>query len=241
MNCIIIDDEPLAIQGMLMYIEKIPELTVVGSFENPMDAIKVLKENKIDLIFQDINMPEISGLDFIKTLSHSPMVIFATAYPQYALDSYELDAIDYLLKPIRFERFVKAINKAQQYLALLQSNEIEDNRVSSVDEDFIYIKTGKKFLKLVIEDILYIEGLKDYVVIHTKEKKLIASMNLKVISDQLPEKIFARISRSYIVNTRKIESFDPFNVYMGSAELPIGNNFKEEFLKNYIEKKIVKR
>jgi two-component system, LytTR family, response regulator len=234
MNCIIIDDEPLAIQGMLMYIEKVPELKLIGSFENPIDAIKVLKENKIDLIFQDINMPEISGLDFVKTLTHSPMVIFATAYPQYALDSYELDAIDYLLKPIRFERFVKAINKAQQYLDLLQSNEINNSQVSSIGEDFMYIKTGKKFLKLVINNILYIEGLKDYVVIHTKEKKLIASMNLKAISDQLPEKIFARISRSYIVNTHHIELF-------ANTELAIGNNFKDEFFKKYIDKKIVKR
>jgi DNA-binding LytR/AlgR family response regulator len=241
MNCIVIDDEPLARQGMQMHIKNTPTLTLMGSFSNPLDATSILKENKIDLIFLDINMPEISGLDYVKTLVNSPLVIFATAYPQYALDSYELDAIDYLLKPIRFERFVKAVNKAQNYLDLLASKEGQDNQIEAVSPDFIFIKADRKFFKIAFKDILYIEGLKDYVIIHTSERRVITAMNLKTIFDQLPPSVFARISKSYIVNTGHIVSFDTFTVYLNKIELPLGNNFKDDFIKTYVEGNVVKR
>ncbi len=241
MTCIIIDDEPLARQGMQMHLKNMPQLTLLGSFSNPLDAISVLQQNTIDLLFLDINMPEMSGLDFVKTLKNSPMVIFATAYPQYALDSYELDAVDYLLKPIRFERFVKAVNKAQNYLDLLQSKDGTNNQVESVNHDFIYIKADRKYFKIAFRDILYIEGLKDYVILHTPERKVITAMNLKTIFDQLPPSVFARISKSYIVNTEHIVSFDTFTVYLNNIELPIGNNFKDDFFRNFVAAKVVKR
>jgi DNA-binding LytR/AlgR family response regulator len=241
MKCIIIDDEPLAREGMQMHVKNMPQLQLMGSFSNPLDAALTLQQGSIDLVFLDINMPEMNGLDFVKTLVHTPMIVFATAYPQYALDSYELDAVDYLLKPIRFERFVKAVNKAQNYLDLLQSKDLTTNQIESVSQEFIFIKADRKFFKIYFKDINYIEGLKDYVIIHTAERKVITAMNLKTIFDQLPPTIFARISKSYIVNTAHIVSFDPFSVYLKNAELPIGNTFKDAFFRDYVEAKIVKR
>jgi DNA-binding LytR/AlgR family response regulator len=241
MNCIVIDDEPLARLGMQAYIKNMPNLTLMGSFSNPMDATSILQQNTIDLIFLDINMPEISGLDYVKTLVNSPLIIFATAYPQYALESYNLDAIDYLLKPIRFERFVKAVNKAQSYLDLLQSKDLITNQIESVNPEFIFIKADRKFFKIYFKNILYIEGLKDYVIIHTSERKVITAMNLKTIFDQLPTSIFARISKSYIVNTTHIISFDNYSVYLNNAELPVGTNFKDDFFRDFVEGKVVKR
>jgi DNA-binding LytR/AlgR family response regulator len=241
MKCIIIDDEPLAREGMQLHVKNMPQLQLMGSFSNPLDAALMLQQGSIDLVFLDINMPEMNGLDFVKTLVHTPMIIFATAYPQYALDSYELDTVDYLLKPIRFERFVKAVNKAQNYLDLLQSKDLTTNQIESVSQEFIFIKADRKFFKIFFKDINYIEGLKDYVIIHTAERKVITAMNLKTIFDQLPPSIFARISKSYIVNTAHIVSFDPYTVYLKNAELPIGNTFKDEFFRDYVEAKIVKR
>jgi DNA-binding LytR/AlgR family response regulator len=241
MKCIIIDDEPLAREGMQLHVKNMPQLQLMGSFSNPLDAALMLQQGSIDLVFLDINMPEMNGLDFVKTLVQTPMIIFATAYPQYALDSYELDTVDYLLKPIRFERFVKAVNKAQNYLDLLQSKELTTNQIESVSQEFIFIKADRKFFKIFFKDINYIEGLKDYVIIHTAERKVITAMNLKTIFDQLPPSIFARISKSYIVNTAHIVSFDPYTVYLKNTELPIGNTFKDEFFRDYVEAKIVKR
>jgi two-component system, LytTR family, response regulator len=241
MNCIIIDDEPLAREGMKMHIDNMPNLKLLGSFSSPFDATELIQQGNIDLIFLDINMPEINGLNFVQSLLHPPLIIFATAYPQYALDSYELDSVDYLIKPIRFERFVKAVHKVENYLSLLQSKEINKIEVEDIAESFIYVKTDKKYFKIEFNDILYIEGLRDYVAIHTKEKKIIASMNVKTIYDKLPGKTFARISKSYIVNTVHIIYFDSYNVYVQHAELPIGTNFKDDFIKNYIEGKVVRR
>jgi two-component system, LytTR family, response regulator len=242
MNCIIIDDEPLAIEGMQAHIENIPGLKLLGSFDNPLDAIPFLQQQVIDLIFLDINMPEINGLNFVKSLHNPPLVIFATAYPQYAIDSYELDAIDYLVKPVRLERFLKAVNKAQQYCNLLEQPEKNhSNEITNIDADYLYIKTDKKFVKILIKDILYIEGLKNYVVIQLKEKKILGSMNLKSIGDQLPAQQFARISRSFIVNTRHIDSFDSFCIYIRDNELPIGDSYKDYFFSTYIDGKVVRR
>jgi DNA-binding LytR/AlgR family response regulator len=241
MKCIIIDDEPLAREGMQIHVKNMPQLQLMGSFNNPLDAATLLQQNTIDLVFLDIEMPEMNGLNFVKTLTNSPLVIFITAYPQYALDSYELDAIDYLLKPIRFERFVKAVNKAQSYLDLLASKDTNKHQIEAIDADFIYIKADRKFFKIYFKDILYIEGLKDYVILHTSERKVITAMNLKTIFDQLPPSVFARISKSYIVNTARIISFDHYSVYLNNVELPIGNSFKDDFFRDFVEAKVAKR
>jgi DNA-binding LytR/AlgR family response regulator len=241
MNCIVIDDEPLARLGMETHIKNLPKLNLIGSFSNPLDATDTLQKGTVDLIFLDINMPEISGLEYVKTLVNSSLVIFATAYPQYALDSYELDAIDYLLKPIRFDRFVKAVNKATSYHELLKSKEGQQNEIKSVSDGIIYIKSDRKFFKLNLTDILFIEGLKDYVIIHTENKKIVTAMNLKTIMAQLPESDFARISKSYIVNIHHIISFDTFSVYFDKSELPIGTSFKDDFFQRFSDKIVLRK
>src|SRR5689334_2030798 len=240
MNCIVVDDEPLARQGMEMNIAHVSALQLLGSFSNALAASDFLRKEQVDLMFLDINMPELSGLDFLKSLRDAPLVIFTTAYPQYALESYELDAIDYLVKPIRIERFLKAVNKAENHWKLLQQ-ESDNNQVEKIEDDFVFIKADRKYFKIYFKEILYIEGLKDYVIIYTDDNKIITSMNIKTIAGQLPASIFARVSKSYIVNTLRISSFDNELIYIGNNEIPLGQSFKDDFIKQYIDKKIVKR
>lgn len=239
MTCIIVDDEPLARQGMEMNVRQVASLHWLGSFSNALAANDFLRKEKVDLMFLDINMPELSGLDFLKSLREAPLVVFTTAYPQYALESYELDAIDYLVKPIRIERFLKAVNKAENQWLLLQG--AAAGEVEKIEDDFVYIRADKKFYKVYFKDVLYIEGLKDYVVIHTTGNKIVAAMNVKTITAQLPAAVFARVSKSYIVNTVHITSVDNELVYMGTTEIPLGQNFKDDFIKQYIEGKMVRR
>ncbi|KIC94427.1 LytR/AlgR family response regulator transcription factor [Flavihumibacter solisilvae] len=240
MTCIIVDDEPLARQGMEMNIEAVASLQLLGSFSNAFAAGDFLRKEKVDIMFLDINMPELNGLDFLKSLRDVPLVIFTTAYPQYALESYELDAIDYLVKPIRIERFLKAVNKAENHLKLLQQ-ESNSNHVEKIEDDFIFIKAERKFFKIYFRNILYIEGLKDYVIIYTAAEKVITAMNVKTIAAQLPDSIFARVSKSYIVNVLHLTSFDNEFVYIQSNEIPLGQSFKDNFMKQYIEGKVIKR
>lgn len=240
MTCIIVDDEPLARQGMELNIANVSSLQLLGSFSNALAASDFLRKENVDLMFLDINMPELSGLDFLKSLKDAPLVIFTTAYPQYALESYELDAVDYLVKPIRIERFLKAVNKAESYLKLLQQDN-NNNQVEKIEEDYMFIKADRKYFKIYFKDILYIEGLKDYVVIYTNDNKIITSMNVKTIAAQLPPAIFARVSKSYIVNTLHITSLDNELIYIQNNEIPLGQSYKEDFLQHYIEAKIVKR
>jgi len=240
MTCIVVDDEPLARQGMEMNIAQISTLQLLGSFSNAMAASDFLRKEEVDLMFLDINMPELNGLDFLKSLRDAPLVIFTTAYPQYALESYELDAIDYLVKPIRIERFLKSVNKADNHLRLLKQ-EGNNNQVEKIEDDFVYIKSDRKFFKIFFKDILYIEGLKDYVIIYTADNKIITSMNVKTIAAQLPASIFARVSKSYIVNVVHITAFDNELIYIQHHEIPLGQSFKDDFLKQYIDGKVVKR
>lgn len=240
MTCIIVDDEPLARQGMELNIANVSTLQLLGSFSNALAASDFLRKEKIDLMFLDINMPELSGLDFLKSLREAPMVVFTTAYPQYALESYELEAIDYLVKPIRIERFLKAVNKAENYLKLLQQDG-NNSQVEKIEDDYVFIKADRKYFKIYFKDILYIEGLKDYVVIYTSDNKIITSMNVKTIAAQLPGAIFARVSKSYIVNTLHISSFDNELIYINNNEIPLGQSFKDDFIKQHIDGKIVKR
>lgn len=240
MNCIIVDDEPLARQGLHLHLKNIPSINLIGSFGSAIEANNFLNNEKVHLVFMDINMPEISGLEFVKGLINKPLIIFVTAYPQHALDSYELDAIDYLVKPVRLERLLKAINKAEQFIKILKfENELD--ALESINTDYIFIKSDKKYFKLFFRDIKFIEGLKDYVIIHYLDKKVIAAMNIKTITVQLPSTIFVRISKSYVVNINYIISFDIFNVYLKNDELPLGSNFKDSFFANYVNGKIIKK
>ncbi|KFF12471.1 transcriptional regulator [Chryseobacterium soli] len=232
MNCIIVDDEPLARAEMQSLIHEVSKLDILGSFSNAPAAMEFLKTTEIDLIFLDIEMPSVTGLEFAALLPKETLVIFTTAYSQYALKSYELDAVDYLLKPIEEKRLEKAINKAVLYKDLL-SKETVKNTVESNTADFLFIKADRRYYKIHFSDIKFIEGLKDYVVIHTRTQKLITAMNLKTIHQKIPANKFLRVSKSYVLNIDCIDSFDNHNIYIEDSEIPLGEVYKSDFFIRY--------
>ncbi|UPK66991.1 LytR/AlgR family response regulator transcription factor [Chitinophaga filiformis] len=232
MRCVIVDDEPLAREEMQELIREVSQVEVAGVFSNALTAMDFLKTNEADLIFLDIEMPMVTGLEFAAQLPKQLLTVFTTAYPQYAFKSYELDAIDYLLKPIDKARLEKAINKAEAYKRLL-SDETEKNIVQSNTGDFLIIKSDRRFHRLNFSDVRFIEGLKDYVVIYTGNQKLITAMNLKTIHQKMPQHLFIRVSKSYVVNTNYVDSFDHRNIYVGESEIPIGEVYKRDFFKIY--------
>ena len=232
MNCIIIDDEPLARAEMRSLIKEASTIEILGDFSNALTALEFLKTNDIDLIFLDIEMPLVTGLEFAEQLPKQSLIIFTTAYSQYALKSYELDAIDYLLKPIEKHRLEKAIQKAELYNQLLSQSTIK-NTIESNTNDFLFIKSDRRFYKLNFEEIKFIEGLKDYVVIHTKTQKLITAMNLKTTHQKLPAQNFLRVSKSYVVNINFIDSIDNHNIFVDESEIPLGEVFRAEFFRIY--------
>lgn len=231
MTCIIVDDEPLAREEMQSLIQEVSQLEVIGKFSNAVAALDFLKKTTADLIFLDIEMPMVTGLEFAEQVPKTSLIIFTTAYSQYALKSYELDAIDYLLKPIEKKRLEKAINKAIAYNKLLWT-EVKSTVEGNADE-YLLIKADRRYYRINNKDIRFIEGLKDYVVIHTRNQKLITAMNLKTIHQKVPAGIFLRVSKSYVVNKEYIESFDNHNIYIGETEIPLGDVYKKEFFENY--------
>lgn len=239
MTCILVDDEPLAIKWLEKLVAEIPSLQLTGSFSSAIQADHFLKNNPVDLMFLDIQMASLNGLDFLKSLVHRPLVIFVTAYPNYALDSYELAAIDYLLKPVRMERLLKSVNKATDYLALLQNSKVQK---AAIEKDHIFVRAEKRFVKLFFDQILYIEGLKDYVVIKTIAKqKVITAMNIKTISEKLPQSLFFRVSKSHIINTSQLTAIDTHTVYIHDEEITIGQSYRDAFYDQFINQKIVKK
>ncbi|WP_313254486.1 LytTR family DNA-binding domain-containing protein [Empedobacter sp.] len=232
MNCIIIDDEPLAREEMELLIKEVSELEIIGKFSNAMLASKFLETTVPAIIFLDIEMPFVNGLEFAKSIPKNSLIIFTTAYSQYAIDGYELDAIDYLLKPIDKNRLAKAVTKAVFYHHLL-FNKVEENTIEENDDNYLFIKADRKQYKISFAEILFIEGLKDYVVLHTKTKKLITAMNLKTIHQKINADHFIRVSKSYIVNTQHINSFDNHTIYMNEFEIPMGETYRSDFMLKY--------
>ncbi|MBV8328427.1 LytTR family DNA-binding domain-containing protein [Chryseobacterium sp.] len=232
MNCIIVDDEPLARAEMRSLISETSAMEILGEFSNAPSALDFLKDNEVELIFLDIEMPMVTGLEFAEMLPEKTLIIFTTAYSQYALKSYELEAVDYLLKPIDPERLKKAVEKAILYTELLSKETIK-NTVESNTADFLFIKADRRFYKISFSDIKFIEGLKDYVVIHTRQQKLITAMNLKTIHQKITGNAFIRVSKSYVVNVDYIDSFDNHNIYIETAEIPIGEVYRAEFFDKY--------
>lgn len=232
MNCIVIEDEPLARAEMEILVLEVSDLELLGSFSNVPAAQLFLKDHKVDLIFLDIEMPLVSGIEFAASLPKETLVIFTTSYPQYALKSYELEAIDYLLKPIIKTRLEKAIGKAKLYHHLLASNQQKSVLASSTSE-FMMIKANRKFYKVMYTDIKFIEGLKDYVVLHTQHQKLITAMNLKNIHLKIPDSIFHRVGKSYVVNLNHIVSFDHHTIYLEEDEIPLGEVYKVAFFEKF--------
>ncbi|NDV66462.1 LytTR family DNA-binding domain-containing protein [Bacteroides sp. 224] len=237
MNCIIVDDEPLARRAVEILIEETGELTLLGMFNSAASAARFMNENPVDLVFLDIQMPKMTGLEFARSLSDRTLVIFTTAYTEYAAESYDIDVIDYLVKPIELPRFQKAVNKAISYHSLLLEGGDKKDNIETIEDDFLFIKCDRKFFKVEYKDILFIEGLKDYSIIQCDNQRLIARMNLKNIYEELPSDTFLRVSKSYIINMEHIHSFDNNSVYIKGNEILIGNNFRELFMEKVLRKK----
>ncbi len=232
-NTIIVDDEPLALDVLETYVEKMPELNLVKRCSNAFEANEALKEHDVDLMFLDIQMPQLTGIDFLKSLTHPPLVVFTTAYSNYAIEGFELNAIDYLLKPISLERFIKAANKSIEQVELRRKENAAHVDMNG-PEDFTFVKADKKYIKVKYSEVLYIEGLKDYVIIRMEKGRVITLQTMKSLEVKLPSKMFKRIHRSYIVNIDQIQAILGNMVEViekGQVKhLPIGKNYREELL-----------
>ncbi len=225
-KCLIVDDEPLAIEVIENHISQLENLEVVATCRNAVRAFEILKSEKIDLLFLDIQMPKLTGIDFLKTIKNPPKVIFTTAYIDYALEGYELDVVDYLVKPVSFQRFLKAINK---YFAVASPSSNEPPKPKEASEkDFIFVKADRKNHKVLFSEIRYIESIKDYIKIHTSGKKLLIKQTLTAFEIELPAKDFLRIHRSYIVNLNHITAYTAQDIEIGSVELPIGISYRQK-------------
>jgi DNA-binding LytR/AlgR family response regulator len=229
-RCLIVDDEPLARELIKGYVAKLENFEIVAECSDAMKALNVLRAKTVDLIFMDIQMPQITGIEFLKTLKHAPKVIITTAYREYALDGFDLDVVDYLLKPITFERFLKSVNKYYQMnqddvqLVTSQGNE------KGAEETFIYVKENKKVIKIYLSEIKYIEGLSEYVQIYTDKRKVIVKTSLTLMEEKLPAEQFLRIHKSYIISVNKIEAFTANTIEIQNKELPIGRSYKNVVL-----------
>jgi DNA-binding LytR/AlgR family response regulator len=235
-NCIIIDDEPLACKGLKEYIDEIPSLNIVGVAYNPAEAIRYI--HNVDLMYLDINMPKISGIDFLQQVKNPPLTIITSAYGQYALQGYELNVADYLLKPISFPRFLKATTKAIDYLKLAKA-------VKSADEiernDYFFVKSNGVLEKISVTDITAIEALANYIIIHCNDRKIIAYLTMKQIKDYLPSSLFIQVHKSFIVSCNKIKKIDHDEIILDNLKVPIGLNFKITVQEQIINGNVLKR
>jgi DNA-binding LytR/AlgR family response regulator len=235
MRCLIIDDEPLAIKVIESYIEQIEGVEVVATCSNPLEVISILNKQAVDLVFLDIEMPNLTGIDLVKAIENMPQFIFTTAYSQYALDGFNLNATDYLVKPIPFHRFLKAISKVREKYQSETSFDVNTSSAGvseSYQNDFIFVKSEYENIKINTEDILYIQGLKDYIKIYTKDsqKAILTLMSFKNILEKLPKKDFLRVHKSYIINIQQIKALQKTKVIVGNVQIPIGDTFKAKFL-----------
>ncbi len=237
-NCIIIDDEPLARKGLKEYINDVDFLQLVGEFDNPLKATELIGKGEVQLLFLDIQMPKITGLEFFKSLQHPPPVIFSTAYPQYALDGFEVNALDYLVKPVSFDRFLKAVMKAKEYYEVRDKNKTES---SDGRNAYFFIKADNKLIKLQYDEILFAEALQNYVVIHTIDRKYITYLTFKSVEDYLPASDFIKTHKSYIVAASKIDSIEANDIRIGQHHIPISRNLKDEVMERLLKGKFLKR
>ncbi len=222
-KCVIIEDEPLAQDLLKQFVSDHPDLNLLGLFDNPMDAIQFLESNKVDLLLLDINLPKVSGINFYKSLAQKPLVIFTTAYTDYAVEGFEIDAVDYLVKPFPFERFLKAIARIKEKL----------NSISRQDDNVLVIKSDKKIFRIPYAEVHFIESLRDFVRIHTDDGAIISSDTLKGLMDTLPEITFIRIHKSYIINLGKVDFLEGNQISLGNKKLPVGQSYREEINKKF--------
>ena len=237
LNCLIIDDEPMARKVLEEYVQDIDFLHLSGKAENPLKAASILDSEPVQLIFLDINMPKITGIDFLKSNPNLPMVILTTAYAEFALESYELDVLDYLVKPISFERFFKACLKAKEYYGFKN----RDSDTLKVDNDYFFVKTDGRMEKVFYKDVYYIEAMMNYVVLHMETKKMIVYLTMKSILSQLPASLFLKVHKSYIVNTSRITSIEGNVIKMANRQIPISQNCYEQVIKDITKNRVLKR
>jgi two-component system LytT family response regulator len=229
MNCLIVDDEPIAVDVIKVHLEKIPFVNIVGQTTSALEAIEIINSNAIDVLFLDIQMPELTGIELLNSLQQQPMVIFTTAYPDYAIKSYDFDTVDYLMKPISFNAILTSVNKANARLA-------EKISEPAPTTEFIFVKTAYKTVKILLSEIYYLESTKDYVTFHLEDVKIKTQLTLSSIEEQLPSKTFVRIHRSYIIAIDKINEIERNTLLINGDRLSIGTNYKTEF-KRLIETK----
>ncbi|WP_299708891.1 LytTR family DNA-binding domain-containing protein [uncultured Pontibacter sp.] len=236
-RCLVVDDKPLALDILTDYINKIDFLEFVGSTTSALEALKIVEREQIDLLFLDIQMPELTGIQVMKILGDKCRVILTTAYTEYALEGYEHNVVDYLLKPIAFDRFYKAAQKARQQFEATHAQVTgpvipppEEKPVGKATRDIIFVKTEYKIVKVRLDDILYVEGLQNYVSIYTHSERILSLRNIKKMQEQLPESQFVRVHKSYIVSLDKIDSIERSRIFIGDAVIPVGDTYKENFL-----------
>jgi len=231
-RCVVVDDKPLAIDILNDYISKIPDLTLTFSSTNPLEALEYVMKNKVDLVFLDIQMPQLNGVQFMKIVNEKCLIILTTAYAEYALDGFENNAIDYLLKPVSFERFYKAVQKAVRHFSLTAPGQASITyQPAESENDFIFVKTEYKLVRINTDDILFVEGMQNYVAIQTKTDKILSLQSIKKMEEQLPKKQFIRVHRSFIVAVKKINSIERARIYIGDSVIPFGDLYKEDFYK----------
>lgn len=238
LNCIIIDDEPLARKGLKEYMADVEFLHLSGEFDNPLKAAELLNSGDIQLLFLDIQLPKITGLDFFRSLKNAPPVVFTTAYPQYALDGFDLNALDYLVKPISFSRFLTAAMKAREYHAVRQTTA---TIAAGTGSDHFFIKEDGRLVKLFFDDILFVEALQNYVSVQTRSKKHMAYLTFSAIADFLPADKFIRVHKSFLIAAPRIDSIEGNIIHIGTHEIPISRNLKDEVMEKLLKGKFLKR
>ena len=233
-KCAVVDDEPLAVELLANYVKKIPFLELCGKYTNATDALHGIGEQPVDLLFLDIQMPELNGLELSRMVPENTRIVFTTAFNQYAVDGYRVNALDYLLKPISYADFLEACNKAMQWFQLVQQSEQQPAATAPANEEprSIFVKSEYKLLQIQLDDIRYIEGLKDYVKIYTEQspRPILSLMNMKAIEQMLPESRFIRVHRSFIVQKSKIREIERNRIVFGDVYIPIGDSYKQAFL-----------
>lgn len=247
-RCLAVDDEPLALDILANYIQKTPNLSLVATCTEPLEALSLIQQGKVDLLFLDIQMPTLTGIQFLRVMNGKCKTILTTAYSEYALEGYEYDVADYLLKPISFERFLKAVQKALGQLVLVSEQSSVGSGQSSIGSensatlssqtatqqqqlDFIFVKTEYKIQKINLSDILYLEGLKDYVSIYTTNERILTLQTMKKMEEMLPSNRFVRVHKSYIVSLEKIETIERQRIFIGKNTIPVGDSFQKDFMK----------
>ena len=238
LTCVVIDDEPLARECIANYVKEIDFLHLAGTGSNPVDIPRLLDEQTIDLIFLDIQMPVMNGIEFLKMTPQLPMVIITTAYPSYALEGFQLDVLDYLVKPITFNRFLKAVTKARDYQLLLGK---PNTAGSQPEADYFFIKCDYKYEKIYFNDILYIEAMQNYVTIHTPKGRHMTLLYLKNIEEKLDKESFVRVHKSYLVSISRIESIENNEIVVGSFRIPISRNYRDEVIGRVVNKRLWKK